>query len=1376
MRRSFISAACLLAGVLTSSATVTPYSWIRLGETGNVFADSSGANHPFNAAFSSGCVPGAGGGGNPAILFSPLTAGGPLGLTGATSTTSTRWGYYGCPNSGMWIQGPGAGGSVPDCSLWCLPPTNWVMECWVLPVGDGRSGSGSSDAQFMSTGSPHFGGTPGGVAFRTHYDSGSDTVEIRADAIGPAAANNFTIGTPVVSDRTKWIHVAVVNANGITTFYVNGVPSGPSTNNVTAPSGVPYIGSGEDTGQAFDGYLDECRYSTFAPGAFSTNDLLLVPQGPSFISQPQSTTVWAGGAAPFRISTVYDASTTYQWRRGGVNLSGATTNQYVVPTVNLVDSGAQFDCVVTASSITKTSSVAVLTVIANNPSNVAAYRNLIQTNASLLAYFPVDNDIGTTLTNTKDGTHNGTLELNAIFDGRTNAAFGQRAVSVNGDGDVQVPNNPAFEFPSGDGTIEAVIYLDPAAFAPSEQTIVAEALDGGTPNYFFIRAAANGNSIIYGNDSTPSLSWNVLGGLSGKRTHLAFVFDHGTNVTAYVNGLSLGTKVQTSFGAGSGTPLWLGSMGTSATANWLFGSIDELSIYGTALSQNTIQLHYSGYFFGTNTSAPSILTQSSSKTILAGGSPVLYATAAGTLPLTYQWSANSVAIPGATKASLALSNVTSTTTYRLAVQNAYGTTNSQPIVLTVAAPPAGYATTVMQDHPAALWRLSETSGTTAVDSAGLNDGTYSGGFTLGAAPFHGETGTAAHFDGSSGRAIVPNSPAFNPDGPFTIELWGKLDNNNGNKVALSSLDRPTRGAGYEYYMGGNYNGWEFHTGGGGNYDGFWGDSTKQPVGPWWHIVGTYDGTQLQMYVNGALGEDASNPGNGNGVVNPPFVPNTTKNLFIGSRSDSAVWWPGSLANVAFYNYVLSPAQISNHYAVAYEPAVITQQPAGVTNTEGSTISLSVAANGLPNSYQWQKGGVDLVPFNNNDGTLHYSLGVNNKTLTGSTLTISQVVPADSGQYRVVISNPVGGATSLAATVLIQPSTNPPAVTQVLALGTPNSSGPTPYLVKVVYNKRVDPVTAGDVTKYSISGGVINSVSLLQEVAMAPLGGDWRTAYLVTTGLVPGQKYSLTVTGVRDQSVTPLTITPAATYFRAPLLTTGSLEWDYYYLGSGGPVTTLYSNTNYPNAPQTNAFATVFNSGQITGDDLNNVPGFGPLGDNYGSVLSGWITPTVSGDYTFFLSSDDASELNLSPDSNPANAVLIAQEPGCCHAFTEPPATYTSDPQTLTAGVPYYIRASQIEGGGGDYVRVAWRLSTDTTPAANLPPIQSSVLASYKPVPRPQFNAPVLSGGTLTISWSGYQTIVQESTDLINWTPVPGNPNPLVITVSSAPKKFYRLVQ
>ena len=89
--------------------------------------------------------------------------------------------------------------------------------------------------------------------------------------------------------------------------------------------------------------------------------------------------------------------------------------------------------------------------------------------------------------------------------------------------------------------------------------------------------------------------------------------------------------------------------------------------------------------------------------------------------------------------------------------------------------------------------------------------------------------------------------------------------------------------------------------------------------------------------------------------------------------------------------------------------------------------------------------------------------------------------------------------------------------------------------------------------------------------------------------------------------------------------------------------------------------------------------------------------------------------------------------------------------------------------------MAWRISTDTTPASKLTPIPGTYLSAYQPAAVPKFAAPVVSGGTFSVSWTGYQAVLQMSTDLKTWTPVTGNPNPLVVPVAGQ-HVFYRLVQ
>jgi hypothetical protein len=402
MKLTFLLAglACGAVPFQCSFGAVTPYSWIRLGEGGSVFADSSGQSHPFNAGFSSN--PGTFGGDPGAVILS-TAAGGPLGGTnGPVSTLAAHFGFYQRQNGGMWVQGPN--NTPPTPEIWSLPASNWVVEAWVKPS------EGRSTAEILNTGTAQFGATPGGIAFRTRLDDTTGEYMVRLDSIGTSDANRFTIGDEAVLPLTRFTHIAAVNDNGKVTFYVNGAPSGaPATNGVTAPSGTPYIGSAQDTGNPFWGIIDEVRYSTFAPGAFQTSDLLLLPAGPSIVTQPQSISVWQGAPAIFNVGTPADDRTTFAWKVGGAAITGATGPEYIIPAAGEADNGKEYTVTLSNSGVEKTSDPATLTVAPVATDNNNFFRSSINSEASLLAYFPVDNDSDATITNTKDATHNGTV-------------------------------------------------------------------------------------------------------------------------------------------------------------------------------------------------------------------------------------------------------------------------------------------------------------------------------------------------------------------------------------------------------------------------------------------------------------------------------------------------------------------------------------------------------------------------------------------------------------------------------------------------------------------------------------------------------------------------------------------------------------------------------------------------------------------------------------------------------------------------------------------------------------------------------------------------------------------------------------------------------
>ncbi|HIG30995.1 MAG TPA: hypothetical protein EYQ50_25620, partial [Verrucomicrobiales bacterium] len=131
-------------------------------------------------------------------------------------------------------------------------------------------------------------------------------------------------------------------------------------------------------------------------------------------------------------------------------------------------------------------------------------------------------------------------------------------------------------------------------------------------------------------------------------------------------------------------------------------------------------------------------------------------------------------------------------------------------------------------------------------------------------------------------------------------------------------------------------------------------------------------------------------------------------------------------------------------------------------------------------------------------------------------------------------------------------------------------------------------------------------------------------------------------------------------------------------------------------------------------DLDPTVGFSTerdQGDDYGSLIKGYIVSPVSGDVTFYNASDDNSEFLLSTDADPANLILLGKETGCCTAvFSGDRLEERSGTVTLEVGGIYYFEAIYQEGGGGDWMDVGWELPDGTQeiiPARALLPFPSA---------------------------------------------------------------------
>ncbi len=137
---------------------------------------------------------------------------------------------------------------------------------------------------------------------------------------------------------------------------------------------------------------------------------------------------------------------------------------------------------------------------------------------------------------------------------------------------------------------------------------------------------------------------------------------------------------------------------------------------------------------------------------------------------------------------------------------------------------------------------------------------------------------------------------------------------------------------------------------------------------------------------------------------------------------------------------------------------------------------------------------------------------------------------------------------------------------------------------------------------------------------------------------------------------------------------GSLLREHWSGLAGGAIATLTGNANYPAKPSGREFITSF---ECLAQDW---------ADSYGTRVTGFLVPAVTGSYTFAVSGNDAVQLFLSTDSNTANKALIASTTSATafRAWAAPSA-----PRALVQGQRYYVELLHKEDTGADHWSVGW---------------------------------------------------------------------------------------
>jgi Concanavalin A-like lectin/glucanases superfamily/Chitobiase/beta-hexosaminidase C-terminal domain/Glucodextranase, domain B/Bacterial Ig-like domain len=319
---------------------------------------------------------------------------------------------------------------------------------------------------------------------------------------------------------------------------------------------------------------------------------------------------------------------------------------------------------------------------------------------------------------------------------------------------------------------------------------------------------------------------------------------------------------------------------------------------------------------------------------------------------------------------------------------------------------------------------------------------------------------AGIFNGTNSYVSVPNSTSLNIINSMTVELWAKSNINWDAHTNWTFLvnKRNENYSGYGIYIDSNNPRVVFsiiNTVG----VGYYAPSPNLLPNTWYHIVGTYDGSNIKIYINGQLQ---------NSVPASGTISTNTLNLEIGRWRDAyREYFNGLIDEVAIYKRALSATEIQEQYRT-YAVNSPTVNPV-TSPTATSTITLSGTK---PANTAIVVNGSTLVPL---DGTTTWQASY---TLSAGMNTIF-VTALDSQNLN-----------SLPVTLTVVLDTTPPQVTAT----TPTNNGILKTAPGAVTFTLADAFSPLDFTS-TLNGATVTNAPGFN------IAGTWSTSGSGTTGSV-----------------------------------------------------------------------------------------------------------------------------------------------------------------------------------------------------------------------------------------------------------------------------------
>ena len=623
---------------------------------------------------------------------------------------------------------------------------------------------------------------------------------------------------------------------------------------------------------AGDGGIYQCIVSNSCDSIISAAAIVTVSTAPTITSQPADQVVCEGGSAAFTVSASSAGPLSYQWRKNGSNIPGATSPSYTVNPVSTGDAG-NYTCVVTNTCGSATSSAASLTV-------------------------------GTVPVVTDDPDSQTVCEGDvAIFSvsatGTPPPSYQWRKNGSN------IPGATSFTY---------VIFPVTAGDGGNYQCVVTNSCGSDTSSVATL--TVNTPPVITGNPSSKTL---CEGGA------VTFVVSAtGTGPLSYQwrrNGITIPGATSSSYTI---NPVGAGNAGS----------------YQCVVT-NSCSLAISNEAILTVNTVPVIMSDPVNQTACEGGSITFTVSATGTGPLSYQWRKNGSSIPGATSPSYTINPVASGNAgnYSCVVTNACGSVTSSAATLTVNTAP------VITGNPDSQAVCEGGSATFSVTAAGAGPISYQW------------RKNGSNIPGATNSTYVISAVATGDAGSYDCLVTNNCGSATSDAAILTVTTPP---------------------------------------------VITDDPDNRVLCEGGSVTFTVSAGGTG------PFSYKWRKNgiAIPGATSSSYTISPAGSGDAANYECVVANScgsAISNAATLTVNTApAIVHDPGNQAVCVGSSTTFSVAATGTgPLSYQWRKNGSSIPGA------------------TSSSYTINPVASGNAGNYDCVVTNTCGSATSNTAALTVK---------------------------------------------------------------------------------------------------------------------------------------------------------------------------------------------------------------------------------------------------------------------------------------------------------------------------------------------------------------------